>query len=178
MCGIFVDEVSQEFRRERKAASEKLLEATELALPIVQAITADDATADLNPEAVEQLLGIFQERVTQALALEERIHPTALHAWLKEAITSVIRCAIRTCILPLWPEDAVRSHPPGTDHPSTTAEPEFYRISDPLQTDNFLGSGDPELEGDYNEAILLRKPQFGLRPIFRRVFGRWIPRIL
>ena len=107
MCGIFVDEVSQEFHRERKAASEKLLEATELALPIVQAITADDATADLNPEAVEQLLGIFQERVTQALALEERIHPTALHAWLKEAITSVIRCAIRTCILPLWPEDAV-----------------------------------------------------------------------
>ena len=76
MCGIFVDEVPQEFHRERKAASEKMLEATELPLPIVQAINADDATADLNPEAVEQLLGIFQERVNQALALEERRRPS------------------------------------------------------------------------------------------------------
>eukprot|EP00439_Symbiodinium_sp_Y106_P064645 s6995_g10.t1 len=76
MCGIFVDEVPQEFHRERKAVSEKLLEATEMALPIVQSITADDATADLDPEAVMQLLGSFQERVQQAIALEERIHPT------------------------------------------------------------------------------------------------------
>eukprot|EP00439_Symbiodinium_sp_Y106_P086486 s470_g33.t1 len=56
MCGIFVDEVPQEFHRERKAVSEKLLEATEMALPTVQSITADDATADLDPEAVLQLL--------------------------------------------------------------------------------------------------------------------------
>eukprot|EP00439_Symbiodinium_sp_Y106_P008906 s15441_g1.t1 len=56
MCGIFVDEVPQEFHRERKAVSEKLLEATDMALPIVQSITADDATADLDPEAVMQLL--------------------------------------------------------------------------------------------------------------------------
>ena len=70
MCGIFVDEVPQEFHRERKAVSEKLLEATEMALPIVQSITADDATADLDPEAVLQLLGGFQERVQQAIALE------------------------------------------------------------------------------------------------------------
>ena len=61
-----------------------------MALPIVQSITADDATADLDPEAVMQLLGSFQERVQQAIALEERIHPTVLHAWLKEAITSVM----------------------------------------------------------------------------------------
>ena len=47
-----VDEVPQEFHRERKAAAERMLEATELALPIVQAITENDATADLNPEAV------------------------------------------------------------------------------------------------------------------------------
>ena len=46
-----------------------MLEATELALPIVQAITADDAAADLDPEAVMQLLGIFQELVNQAIAL-------------------------------------------------------------------------------------------------------------
>ena len=73
MCGIFVDEVPQEFHRERKTVSEKLLEATEMALPIVQSITADDATADLDPEAVLQLLGSFQERVQQAIAMEERI---------------------------------------------------------------------------------------------------------
>eukprot|EP00439_Symbiodinium_sp_Y106_P012953 s3070_g1.t2 len=36
-----------------------------------------------------------------------------------------------------------------------TTEPEFYRISDPLGTDNFLGSRDQELEADYREAILL-----------------------
>ena len=90
MRGIFVDEVPQEFHRERKTVSEKLLEATEMALPIVQSITADDATADLDPEAVLQLLGSFQERVQQAIAMEERIHPTVLHAWLKEAITSVM----------------------------------------------------------------------------------------
>ena len=49
MCGTFIDEVPQDFHRERKAVSEKLLEATEQAVPIIQALTADDATADLNP---------------------------------------------------------------------------------------------------------------------------------
>eukprot|EP00439_Symbiodinium_sp_Y106_P053021 s2973_g7.t1 len=68
--GQTYEEVLQEFHRERKAVSEKLLEATEMALPIVQPITADDATADLDPEAVLQLLGGFQERVQQAIALE------------------------------------------------------------------------------------------------------------
>eukprot|EP00439_Symbiodinium_sp_Y106_P007950 s10417_g1.t1 len=37
----------------------------------------------------------------------------------------------------------------------TAIEPEFYRISDPLGTDNFLGSRDQELEADYQEATLL-----------------------
>ena len=90
MCGTFVDEVPQDFHRERKAVSEKLLEATEQALPIVQALTADDATADLNQEAVEQLMAVFQDRVTHAMAQEERIHPAALHEWLREAIVSVM----------------------------------------------------------------------------------------
>ena len=86
----FVDEVPQDFHRERKAVSEKLLEATEQALPIVQALTADDATADLNQEAVEQLMAVFQDRVTNAMAQEERTHPAALHEWLREAIVSVM----------------------------------------------------------------------------------------
>ena len=37
---------------------------------------ADDATADLNSEVVEALLGLLQNRVTQVLAQEERAHPT------------------------------------------------------------------------------------------------------
>ena len=73
MCGTFVDEVPQEFHRERKAVSERMLEATELALPIAQAVTADDATADLNHGRAAPR---SQEHVTQALVLEERIHPT------------------------------------------------------------------------------------------------------
>ncbi|CAE7486594.1 unnamed protein product, partial [Symbiodinium sp. CCMP2456] len=118
MCGTFVDEVPQEFHRERKAVSERILETSELALPVVQAITADDATADLNPEAVEQIMVHFQDHVTQALATEQRIHPP---------------------------------QPTG----STTGVPEFYRISDPLGADTFLGSRCPELDADYREAILL-----------------------
>ena len=165
MCGIFVDEVPQEFHRERKAVSEKLLEATEMALPIVQSITADDATADLDPEAVLQLLGSFQERVQQAIALEERIHPTVLHAWLKEAITSVMD---PSPLSPSWqfaPTAMVaRGRSPGRNKGKgkgdqqrgpTAIEPEFYRISDPLGTDAFLGSRDQELEADYQEATLL-----------------------
>ena len=159
MCGIFVDEVPQEFHRERKAVSEKLLEATEMALPIVQSITADDATADLDPEAVLQLLGSFQERVQQAIAMEERSHPTVLHAWLKEAITSVMD---PSPLSPSWqfaptamvargrsPERNKGKGKGVQQHDPTTAEPEFYRISDPLGTDNFLGSRDQELEADY-----------------------------
>ncbi|CAE7940241.1 topB, partial [Symbiodinium sp. KB8] len=61
-----------------------LIKGLKLALPIVPAVTADDATADLNHEVVEQLVVLFQDRVSQALALEERIHPAALHAWLRE----------------------------------------------------------------------------------------------
>ena len=162
MCGIFVDEVPQEFHRERKSVSEKLLEATEMALPIVQSITADDATADLDPEAVLQLLGSFQERVQQAIAMEERSHPTVLHAWLKEAITSVMD---PSPLSPSWQfaPTVARGRSPGRNkgkgkgeqqRDPTTAEPEFYRISDPLGTDNFLGSRDQELEADYREAIL------------------------
>ena len=89
MCGTFIDEVPQDFHRERKAVSEKQLEATEQALPIVQALTADDATADLNQEAVEQLMVVFQDRVTQAMVQEERIHPAALHEWLRKAVAPI-----------------------------------------------------------------------------------------
>ena len=175
MCGTFVDEVPQDFHRERKAVSEKLLEATEQALPIVQALTADDATADLNQEAVEQLMAVFQDRVTNAMAQEERIHPAALHEWLREAIVSVME---QSPASPSWgfvPTAMVaRGRSPGRHKgkgkgkpkvkgkpqapeqpPTTTAEPEFYRISDLFGADTFLGSRDPEMDADYREAILL-----------------------
>ena len=156
--------------------SEKLLEATEQALPIVQALTADDATADLNQEAVEQLMAVFQDRVTNAMAQEERIHPAAaLHEWLREAIVSVVE---QSPASPSWgfvPTTMVaRGRSPGRHkgkekgkpkakgkpqapepQPTTTAEPEFYRISDPFGADTFLGSRDPEMDADYREAILL-----------------------
>ena len=90
MCGTFIDEVPQEFHRERKPVSEKLLEATEQEVPIIQVLTADDATADLNTEAVEQLMVLFQDCVSQALALEEHVHPAARQEWLREAITAVM----------------------------------------------------------------------------------------
>ena len=118
-----------------------------------------------DPEAVLQLLGSFQERVQQAIALEERIHPTVLNAWLKEAITSVMD---PSPLSPSWqfaPTAMVaRGRSPGRNKGKgkgdqqrgpTTAEPEFYRISDPFGTDDFLGSRDQELEADYQEATLL-----------------------
>ena len=68
MCGIFVDEVPQE-STENGRPSRRRCSKRPSWLPIVQAITADDAAADLDPEAVMQLLGIFQELVNQAIAL-------------------------------------------------------------------------------------------------------------
>ena len=55
MRGTFADEVPQEFNKERKAAAKRILEATEQAFRTVQAVMADDATADLNPAAEEAL---------------------------------------------------------------------------------------------------------------------------
>ncbi|CAE7525841.1 hypothetical protein AK812_SmicGene23390 [Symbiodinium microadriaticum] len=168
--------VSQE-RREHVytvAVSEKLLEATEQAVPIIQALTADDATADLNQEAVEQLMAVFQDRVTQAMAQEERIHPAALHEWLRlrEAVASVME---QSPTSPAWgfvpTALGARGRSPGKhkgkgkgkakakgkpqapeQQSETTAEPEFYRISDPLGADSFVGSQFPELDADYRVA--------------------------
>ena len=167
MCGTFIDEVPQDFHRERKAVSEKLLEATEQAVPIIQALTADDATADLNQEAVEQLMAVFQDRVTRAMAQEERIHLAALHEWLREAVASVVE---QSPTSPAWgfvPTAMVaRGRSPGKhkgkgkgkakakgkphapeQQPETTAGPEFYRY--------LRGRQCPELGADYREAILL-----------------------
>ncbi|CAE7542924.1 unnamed protein product [Symbiodinium sp. KB8] len=163
---------------EDHAVSEKLLEATEQAVPIIQALTADDATADLNPEAVEQLMVLLQDRVSQAIALEECIHPAALHEWLRQAITTVMDQSPSS---PSWgfvPTALVargrspgkrkgkgkgkgkakaKGKPPAPEQQpgGTTAEPEFYQISDPLGADTFVGSQCPELDADYREAILL-----------------------
>ena len=154
MCGTFIDEVPQDFHREHKAVSEKLLEATEQAIPIIQALTADDATADLNQEVVEQLMAVFQDRVTQAMAQEERIHPAALHEWLHEAVASVME---QSPTSPAWgfvPAAMVaRGRSPGKQGEReaagsraaarNSAVPEIYRISDPLGPIASWGAGAP-----------------------------------
>ena len=112
----------------------------------------------------------FQERVSQAIALEER------HEWLREAITTVMDHSPAS---PSWgfvPTAMVargrspgkhkgkgkgntkeKGKPPAPEQQpgETTAEPEFYRISDPLGPDTFVGSRCPELDADYRETILL-----------------------
>eukprot|EP00439_Symbiodinium_sp_Y106_P034392 s1461_g4.t1 len=122
------------------------------------AITADDAAADLDPEAVMQLLGTDSPDRPPRLA--QRGHhigdgPQSFEPNM--AIRAYRTCGPRTQRNPTTaqPELEARSDPPRTDLLPTTAEPEFYRISDPFGTDNFLGSRDQELEADYNEAILL-----------------------
>jgi len=141
-------------------------------------MTAEDATAHLKPEAVGQIVVHFQDRVTQALAAEQRVHPAALHEWLRESITAVMEHSpaspswgfVPTAMVargrspgkgkakgkgkkgkPLAPEPQPEPQPTG----STTGAPEFYRISDPLGADTFLGSRCPELDADYREAMLL-----------------------
>ena len=95
MRGTFVDEVPQEFHKERKAAAARILEATEQALPTVQAVMADDATADLSSEAVEALLVLLQDRVKQAFGSTRASSPDrASLSRPREAITTWTRAPI------------------------------------------------------------------------------------
>ena len=91
-------------------------------------------------------MALLQDRVSQPIALEERIHPAALHEWLREATTAVLTGARPApsgdLPRPPWLPEAA----PETQSGGTPAEPEFYRISDPLQPDTFVGSQCPELD--------------------------------
>ncbi|CAE6967231.1 unnamed protein product [Symbiodinium sp. KB8] len=81
------------------------------------------------PKAVSEKLveATEQDRVSQPIALEERIHPAALHEWLREATTAVLTGARPApsgdLPRPPWLPEAA----PETQSGGTPAEPEFYR---------------------------------------------------
>ena len=89
-CGTFVDEVPQEFHKERKAAAQRMLNATADAVSTASALMADDATATLNPEAVEVILGTFTDRVNSLVSAGDPVSDASLHEVLRESITAVM----------------------------------------------------------------------------------------
>ena len=66
-CGTFIDEVPGEFHAQRRAAASKVLDATSNALDVINALTNKEAVTDYSPEAVEAILGAFNDRVLQAI---------------------------------------------------------------------------------------------------------------
>ena len=66
-CGTFIDEVPGEFHAQRRAAASKVLDATSNALDVINAMTNKEAVTDYSPEAVEAILGAFNDRVLQAI---------------------------------------------------------------------------------------------------------------
>ncbi|CAE7946174.1 unnamed protein product [Symbiodinium sp. KB8] len=90
LCGTFVDEVPQTFHAQRKAMARRMLQATADAVNTTAAITADDATADLEPHMVEVILGTFQDRVSHAMARGDSMSAAGLHEHLRAAITEVM----------------------------------------------------------------------------------------
>ena len=85
-CGTFIDEVPGEFHAQRRAAASKVLDATSNALDVVNAMTNKEAVTDYSPEAVEAILGAFNDRVLQAIQDEDRVDDIVLHDHLREAI--------------------------------------------------------------------------------------------
>ena len=83
-CGTFIDEVPGEFHAQRAAF--KFLETTSNALDVINAMTNTEAVTDYSPEAVEAILGAFNDRVLQAIQDEDRVDDIALHDHLREAI--------------------------------------------------------------------------------------------
>ena len=73
-CGTFIDEVPGEFHAQRRAAASKVLDATSNALDVIHAMTNKEAVTDYSPEAVEAILGAFNNRVLQAIQAEDRFH--------------------------------------------------------------------------------------------------------
>ena len=71
-CGTFIDEVPGEFHAQRRAAATKVLDATSNALDVISAMTNKEAVTDYSPEAVEAILGAFNDRVLQAIQDEDR----------------------------------------------------------------------------------------------------------
>ena len=89
-CGTFVDEVPAEFQKQRRDAATSVLNASADVIDTVGALTAEDASADLDPAVVESIMGRFNEIVVDATLSGERINPVSLHRSLREAVVSVM----------------------------------------------------------------------------------------
>ena len=89
-CGTFIDEVPGEFHAQRRTAASKVLDATSNALDIINAMTNKEAVTDYSPEAVEAILGVFNDRVLQAIQDEDRVDDIVLHDHLREAIAKTV----------------------------------------------------------------------------------------
>ena len=72
-CGTFIDEVPGDFHAQRRTAASKVLDATSNALDVINAMTNKEAVTDYSPEAVEAILGAFNDRVLQAIQDEDRV---------------------------------------------------------------------------------------------------------
>ena len=90
MCGTVIDEVSTTFHKQRKEAANKVLEAASSALDIINGLTADDAHADINYEAVDAILEAFTFRCVSAVEAGDRINPVALRDMLHMSVAEVM----------------------------------------------------------------------------------------
>ena len=89
-CGTIIDEVPGEFHAQRRAAASKVLDATSNALGVINTMTSKEAVTDYSPEAVEAILGAFNDRVLQAIQDEDRVDDVVLHDHLREAIAKTM----------------------------------------------------------------------------------------
>ena len=88
-CGTFIDEVPGDFHKERRNAAEQVLNATAEALGTVQALTSEDATTCLDATLVEGIVGVFADRVSTMVAIEQAISPQTLHDVLRDCIIEI-----------------------------------------------------------------------------------------
>ena len=89
-CGTFIDEVPGEFHAQPKAPASKVLEATGSALNVINAVADQEAVADFSCDAVEAIIGAFNDRVLRAINADrsesERIMEDPESPWSEVAI--------------------------------------------------------------------------------------------
>ena len=93
-CGTFIDEVPGEFHAQRRAAASKVLDATSNALDVINAMTNKEAVTDYSPEAVEAILGAFNDRKVDVENATASVHSFSWHA-------TETRCTARDIQSPL-----------------------------------------------------------------------------
>ena len=89
-CGTFIDEVPGEFHAQRRAAAARVLDATDNALDVINAMTSKEAVTYYSPQAVGAILSAFNDRVLQAIQDEDRVDDVILHDHLRAAIVKAI----------------------------------------------------------------------------------------